>query len=447
MVRLLGSGPEGRWRARRVVPNVAVLLTFTLLACADSTPEDDRAPDVTRSGATSVRECEAHALSVSEVDTVASRLETPWGLAIRPDGTVLVAQRTGVILALNPTTKRHSEWARVDAASIGELGLFTVALRPDYALSRRVGIAVARAVGSRTIVDRAASRLARALGGEPKPAFAVSVLEYRDEGEVGTPMRTLVKGLPTGVFHAGGGLLWESPSSLLLTLGDGQMPHRAADAFDPRGAILRLSGAPDGERPWTWRVVARGVRNSQALIRLPHSGQVVFLDHGPTGAGNEHGRVGLDEVNALGADGGDFGWPAVAGQPDDETTIAPLHVWPEAVAPAGLAAVPGADSLFTDLLVTTLRGRSLRVVRLRTSAEGATVICESSLLDSLQSRLRALAVRSDSPEVFVGTSNRDGRGWPGPNDDHLLRIRVAAPLRAERNAAQTGADQLPQALP
>jgi glucose/arabinose dehydrogenase len=217
---------------------------------------------------------------------------------------------------------------------------------------------------------------------------------------------------------------------------------------DPRGSILRVSGAPDGNTPWSWQVVARGVRNSQALVRLPSRQEIVFLDHGPSGAPDELGRTGLDEINLLTADGLDFGWPSVAGHPDDEATVPPLHVWQEAVAPAGVAVLPGArDAETTDLLVTTLRARSLRVVRLRSGPDGGGVLCESSLLDSLSSRLRALAVRTESSEAFVGTSNRDGRGWPSPGDDHLLRIRLATPHGAEHAAAQPDVEHLLQAQP
>jgi glucose/arabinose dehydrogenase len=50
------------------------------------------------------------------------------------------------------------------------------------------------------------------------------------------------------------------------------------------------------------------------------------------------------------------------------------------------------------------------------------VSAQQKLFEGTYGRLRAIAVGPDG-SVYLGTSNRDGRGSPAAADDRILRVR------------------------
>jgi len=73
-----------------------------------------------------------------------------------------------------------------------------------------------------------------------------------------------------------------------------------------------------------------------------------------------------------------------------------------------------------SLLVTALRGAAL--FRLRLSADGRRVVEREELFRGEFGRLRDVLVGPDG-EVYLATSNRDGRGRPASHDDRILVVR------------------------
>jgi glucose/arabinose dehydrogenase len=72
-----------------------------------------------------------------------------------------------------------------------------------------------------------------------------------------------------------------------------------------------------------------------------------------------------------------------------------------------------------SLLVTSLRGATL--YRLVLSADGRSVVEREALFQGEFGRLRDVLV-GPGGEVYLATSNRDGRGRPDREDDRILRI-------------------------
>jgi glucose/arabinose dehydrogenase len=72
------------------------------------------------------------------------------------------------------------------------------------------------------------------------------------------------------------------------------------------------------------------------------------------------------------------------------------------------------------LLLVTLKEQDLRRLTPADAAFSA-VSHEDILLDGRFGRLRSIAVGPDGA-LYLGTSNRDGRGNPGSDDDRILRV-------------------------
>jgi glucose/arabinose dehydrogenase len=154
-------------------------------------------------------------------------------------------------------------------------------------------------------------------------------------------------------------------------------------------------------------VVSKGHRNPQGFDWEPGTGRLISTEHGPTG---------FDEVNRI-EPGRNYGWPVAVG-PDHDGFAAPLRFYEDSVAPSGATFVTAEGSAWSgDYLFATLRGEHLRRLRL----DGDEVTLDEPLLEGRFGRMRTV-VEGPRDDLYVLTSNRDGRGSPAGDDDRILRI-------------------------
>ena len=368
-------------------------------------------------------EVAGHSIGAPVVDTLATGLEVPWGIAEAPDGRLFVTERAGRIRVIRDGRLDPEPWAELPASHIssGEGGLMGIALDPDS------GAGFVYVVGTFSHSVNPATRLARRLMRWVDPLWAPGyvnrVVRFREQDGRGVEPRILIDHLPSSIWmHAGADLAFGPDGMLYVSLGDAGHPPSARDPGSPNGAILRYR--PDGSLPAdnpdpASPVYAYGLRNVQGLDWHPATGELFAVEHGPTGLGIEDLRFGQDELNRI-VPGGDYGWPVVAGRGGDVRFHDPLAVWHPVFAPARVRFGPG------GLYVTALRGLSLQRLVLDPPAtgDGAWAIrCQETVLGGVSwGRFRALAVTRDG-SVIVGLSNRDGRGTPRAGDDMILRLR------------------------
>jgi glucose/arabinose dehydrogenase len=139
-------------------------------------------------------------------------------------------------------------------------------------------------------------------------------------------------------------------------------------------------------------------------------------EHGPSGG---IGGCCHDEINII-EPGKNYGWPEVAGGGGAPRFVDPIAesgataTW----APSGIA-IPSTGPWKDSLLVAALRGTQLRRFVLQ-PPEFKRVSDQEALFQTL-GRLRDV-VQGPDGSLYLLTSNRDGRGRPGPDDDRILRI-------------------------
>jgi glucose/arabinose dehydrogenase len=99
-----------------------------------------------------------------------------------------------------------------------------------------------------------------------------------------------------------------------------------------------------------------------------------------------------------------------------------MAIWTPTIAPAGLGYYdsPLIPEFRGSLLFATLKDATM--YKLTLSADGRSVTSTETLFARDFGRLRALLVAPNG-SIYVGTSNRDGRGTPMPTDDRIIRIR------------------------
>ncbi len=308
--------------------------------------------------------------------TLVTGLEAPWGVAFLPDGSALVTERDSRRLLSVTADGKVTEVQRItEAEPNGEGGLLGVAVAPTYEQDRWVYLYYT------TAEDNRIARLR--LGERPQP------------------IRT---GLPRAGNHDGGRIAFGPDGMLYAGTGDAGDREAAQDKNYLGGKILRMTptGEPAPGNPFEDSpVYSYGHRNVQGLA-WSRSGQLFAT---------EFGQNRYDELNRIEA-GKNYGWPEVEGDSDDSRFVAPVATWStDDASPSGLAVI--ADQAY----LACLKGE--RLYRLGLDGQSA-----EALLTGEYGRLRHVAPAPDG-SVWLLTSNRDGRGDPGPDDDRIIRLTLS----------------------
>lgn len=316
------------------------------------------------------------------VGTVASGLEVPWGLDFLPNGDAIVTERDSrrVLRIAAGGDHEVTEIGTIDAAAPNnEAGLLGVAVSPDFARDRTAYFYVSTAEDNRVLrAEVDGNRL-----GDPRPVLT---------------------GIPLGSNHDGGRLAFGPDGFLYVSTGEtGVAPELAQDRESLAGKILRITpeGEPAPDNPFGTEVWSWGHRNVEGLA---------FDGDGRLWA-SEFGQDAFDELNLI-RPGDDYGWPEVEGEGGGDRYVDPALTWTtDEASPAGLAFA--GDHLW----MAALRGERLW----RITVDGRRGTDPKAFLTGEHGRLRTVATAPDGA-LWLTTSNNDGRGTPGPDDDRILVI-------------------------
>jgi glucose/arabinose dehydrogenase len=314
---------------------------------------------------------------------VADGLDVPWGIAFLPDGTALVSERDDariVLVAPGGKVRRVGTVPGVDPG--GEGGLLGLAVSPEFESDRLV---FAYYTGARD------NRVVR--------------MTYRPDGRLGRP-KVILDGIEKGTIHNGGRLGFGPDGYLYVSTGDASDRGLAQDKDSLNGKILRITadGKPAPGDPFPGSPVwSLGHRNVQGF----------GWDAEGRMWASEFGQNTYDELNLI-EPGRNYGWPDVEGKGGGEKFTDPQVVWStDAASPSGLA-VAG-DAVY----LAALRGERLWQVPIDARPTGTP----RDYFNGRYGRLRTVVLAPDG-SLWLATSNRDGRGNPKKNDDHIYRVEL-----------------------
>lgn len=217
-----------------------------------------------------------------EVSTIARGLVHPWGLALLPDGRILVTERPGRFRIVSRDGDLSPPLKNVPAVwASGQGGLLDVVLDKTFADNKIIYFCFAERAegGGRTAV-------ARAQLGEDR-LQDVKII-FRQEGVLSSGN------------HYGCRIAQADDGNLFVTLGE-HFNHRdeAQNLANHLGKVIRIAsdGSVPADNPFVGRADAKpeiwsyGHRNDQGLAINPATGDLWEVEHGPRGG---------DEVNIIG---------------------------------------------------------------------------------------------------------------------------------------------------
>jgi glucose/arabinose dehydrogenase len=337
------------------------------------------------------------------VQTFASGLNTPWGMAFLPDGRVLVTERGGALRLVSADGTGMSTVAvsLPSFVSAGQGGLLDVALDPDFANGENwvyLSFSQTGAGGSGTAVLRGRLDVAN-----PDALTDATVIFQQLPRTSGSNN------------HYGSRLVFRGDGTLFVTLGERFEFAPAQDLNSHLGKVVRINrdgsipadnptfgGTPHSAGIWSY-----GHRNPQGAALHP-SGELWVSEHGPQGG---------DEINIALA-GRNFGWPNVSygchygsvpctpvgGGTHEPLYTEPLTHWEPSIAPSGMMFYSG--TMFPEwqgnLFVGALAGTALW----RLTVDSSSVTGREELLPAdINVRIRDVAQGPDGGIYFIEETN------------------------------------------
>ena len=336
--------------------------------------------------------------NVFDVKVVAKGIEHGWGLALLPDGRMLVTERPGRMRFIGVDGKLSAPLQGLPpVAAIGQGGLLDVTLSPEFASDRLVYFSFAEPGdgGIGTAVAR---------GRLTDTALQNVQVIWRQQPKV------------DGGNHFGSRVVFRGDGTLFVTMGD-RYSHRpkVQDLGTTIGKVVRINadGSVPRDNPFVNRAGARpeiwsyGHRNVQAAALQPGTGELWTVEHGARGG---------DELNNPRA-GRNYGWPVItygvdySGEKIGEGTAKagmeqPVYYWDPVIAPSGAVFYTG--QAFTDWQGDLFVGSMSPGALVRLELENGRVLRETRYLGELDERIRDVAQGSDGA-LYVLTDSGRGR--------------------------------------
>ncbi len=332
-----------------------------------------------------------------EVSTWVEWLDTPWELVFLDENRALVTQRPWIISLIENGIVREEPYWEAPSTEFGEEGLMGLEKDPNFTENWYL-----YAMYGTDDTNR-----------EEWYITKVVRLSTNEDGVVWIN-RVLINNIPAAKYHDGGRIKFWPDGKLYITTGDATDPNLAQSLDSLAGKILRINS--DGTTPLDnpiegSLIYSYGHRNPQ-WIAWNQAGDLFMSTHGPSW---EFGLTAKDRVDYI-IPGTNYGWPEVYG-PNEEWYPNPIAYWPDTPTPPGWI-VFWNGSLF----VPTMKSEVLIKLNLEKNEDSYQLGSEERWFEWEYGRLRNIVEWPDG-NLYLMTTNDDGRGWSNAGDDIILQIK------------------------
>ena len=336
-----------------------------------------------------------------DVKLLTSDLKNPWGIAVLPDGRLLITQKEGNMRIATTSGQLSEPITGIPPVHWKEQGgLLGVTIDPQFTTNRMVYWTFSQ--------DQPDGNLTAVAKGK------LSDDEHRIENAT-----VIYQATPAFAsnLHYGGRILFDTTGNLIISTGersDLQTRPKAQDLNTSLGKLIRITkdGQPAAGNPFAGKAGARaelysyGHRNVQSLAVNPATGDLWEAEFGPRGG---------DELNRI-QPGKNYGWPLITygieysgekvgpGKTQQEGLEQPVYYWDPVLAPSGMTfynsdSIPEwKNNLFISGLVSTHIARLV--------IKNNKVVGEERLLVKEKQRFRDVAQGKDGALYAITDEGR-----------------------------------------
>lgn len=352
------------------------------------------------SGMMSGNKAAAQGFANYNLETIVDGLDSPWGLAILPDGDMLITELTGDL--------RHIRNGKLVAQAVagvpqslygGQGGLMDIVIHPDYAQNRYVYLSLSVGTAS---------------------ANALRVIRARFTGTALEDVSTIFESAPSKntKVHYGARMVFLPDNTLLINVGDGfDLREQAQNLSNHFGSSVRVTddGKVPQDNPFIGvagaqpEIYSYGHRNQQSIAVERSTGKIYQTEHGPRGG---------DELNVI-EPGKNYGWPIatygidysgarISPYTSYEGTKQPLVNWTPSIGPSGMTIYNGAQfpDWQGDIFVSSLIYNKIIHIEMEDGAPQR----QNDMFGEIGDRLRDIRTGNDGA-LYILSEGDNGKLW------------------------------------
>ena len=352
------------------------------------------------SGLIASNQASAQGMAGYNLETVVDGLDSPWGLAILPDGDMLITELTGDL--------RHIRNGKLVAQAVagvpqslygGQGGLMDIVIHPNYDENRYVYLSLS--VGT-------------------DDANALRVIRGRFTDTALEDISTIFESAPSKntLVHYGARMAFLPDNTLLINVGDGfDLREQAQNLSNHFGSLVRVTddGKVPQDNPFIGvagaqpEIYSYGHRNQQSIAVERGSGKIYQTEHGPRGG---------DELNLIEA-GKNYGWPIatfgidysgarISPYTSYDGTEQPLVDWSPSIGPSGMTIYDGAQfpDWQGDIFVSSLIYSKIIHIDMVNGAPKQ----QSDMFSEIGDRLRDIRTGADGA-LYILSEGDNGKLW------------------------------------
>ena len=352
------------------------------------------------SGMMSGNKAAAQGFANYNLETIVDGLDSPWGLAILPDGDMLITELTGDL--------RHIRNGKLVAQAVagvpqslygGQGGLMDIVIHPNYAKNRYVYLSLSVGTAS---------------------ANALRVIRARFTGTALEDVSTIFESAPSKntKVHYGARMVFLPDNTLLINVGDGfDLREQAQNLSNHFGSSVRVTddGKVPQDNPFIGvagaqpEIYSYGHRNQQSIAVERSTGKIYQTEHGPRGG---------DELNVI-EPGKNYGWPIatygidysgarISPYTSYEGTKQPLVNWTPSIGPSGMTIYNGAQfpDWQGDIFVSSLIYNKIIHIEMEDGAPQR----QNDMFGEIGDRLRDIRTGNDGA-LYILSEGDNGKLW------------------------------------
>ena len=320
------------------------------------------------------------------VTVVAQNLENPRALATH-DNRIFITEKGGSIRIVQDDLLLESPLATFRGVNTFDGGLLGIAVHPNFEENHHLYVFVTY---------------------EQDDTLYNKIVKITESNNKLQSAETILDNIPSSKFTNGGFIKFGPDDKLYIGTGAiSDSSHLPQDLNSLSGKILRINddGTIPDDNPWpNSPVYSIGHRNPQGMT-WDDDGRLFAAEFGPEKN---------DEINLI-LPGKNYGWPEqeCTGNEEFEESI---MCYDPSIEPGGILYYSGDRlDLESPFIMASMRSSNLYQLDFE---EG--LASQKAILSGV-GRIRDVIISADQ-SLYVITSNTDGKGFPDPMDDKLLRI-------------------------